>query len=200
MALMADVERPAADTICIRAVRGGDYDITLSGRSVEILVISCKLLMIRWFFTWSFSPYNLLDCDWAMMQMEQDDRAPFLAIGHQAFQSIEYPGPIGPSTSSLEKALRTLGHQEDLDAVFNKSRSQLDLNFRPGDHWAHPVAGDRATTHRLLLKVTRRRRRRTQDDGDGSACVDQSTNHSQVGGLYKVDIPGTVKQTVRFRG
>jgi general transcription factor 3C polypeptide 5 (transcription factor C subunit 1) len=126
--------------------------------------------------------------------MQQDDRAPFLSIGHQAFQSIEYPGPIGPSTSSLEKALRTLGHQEDLDTVFNKAQQNLELRFRPDDHWAHPVSGDRATTHRLLLKVTRRRRRCRSQEAEAHTGVDG------VGGLYKVDIPGTIKQTVRFRG
>ncbi|KAG7530776.1 hypothetical protein FFLO_04818 [Filobasidium floriforme] len=123
--------------------------------------------------------------------MQEEDKAPFYPIGHEAFQSVEYPGPIGPSSASLDKALRGLGRPEDWNSVFNKSRSNLELRFRPDDHFAHPVAGDRTTTHRVLLKVTRRRRRRSNQAGEDDV-------HSE-GGIYKIELPGTIKQTVRYR-
>lgn len=124
--------------------------------------------------------------------MQEEEKAPFYPIGHEAFQSVEYPGPIGPSSASLDKALRGLGRPEDWNSVFNKSRSNLELRFRPDDHFAHPVAGDRTTTHRVLLKVTRRRRRRSDQAGEDDV--------QSEGGIYKIEVPGTIKQTVRYRG
>jgi hypothetical protein len=43
-----------------------------------------------------------------------------------------------------------------------------------------------------LLKVTRRRRRRSNQAGEDDV-------HSE-GGIYKIELPGTIKQTVRYRG
>lgn len=128
---------------------------------------------------------------------EASQEAPFYPIGTQTFQSVEYPGPIGPTPTSLNKALKTLGKEEDWNQVFNKTRANLELNFRPEDHWAHPVPGDRTTTHRVLLKVTRRRRRRPRQAVDGAA---PETSGEREEGVYKIELPGTVKQTVRYRG
>lgn len=121
--------------------------------------------------------------------------APTRPIGHQTFQSIEYPGPINPSSSSsLDAALSTLGTgPDDRDAVFNKTQSHLEWRWRKDDHWAHPVLGERVPTHRLVVKVTRRRRRTRQS-------VENDVDQQDGGGVYHVQIPGMVKQTVRFRG
>ena len=136
----------------------------------------------------------------AFPTMASSEKAPSIPIGHQVFQSVEHPGTIGPSSASLAKALRTLGPPEDLDGVFNRSLPHLDLRLRPDDHWAHPIPGERSTTHRLLLKVTRRRRRQQANAGDGGKDVTSGPSSDRRGGVYKVDIPGSVKQTVRFRG
>ena len=132
--------------------------------------------------------------------MASSETAPSIPIGHQVFQSVEHPGTIGPSSTSLAKALRTVGPPEDLDGVFNRSLLHLDLRLRPDDHWAHPIPGERSTTHRLLLKVTRRRRRQEADEGAHSNGETSASSTDGRGGVYKVDIPGSIKQTVRFRG
>jgi general transcription factor 3C polypeptide 5 (transcription factor C subunit 1) len=130
--------------------------------------------------------------------MQEEEKAPFYPIGNQAFQSVEYPGSVGPSSLSLDKALRSIGKPEDWNSVFNKTKSNLELRLRPDDHWAHPVAGDRTTTHRVLLKVTRRRRRRS-DQFQGEQLAGGNAVPLEKG-VYKVEVAGTVKQTVRYRG
>jgi general transcription factor 3C polypeptide 5 (transcription factor C subunit 1) len=132
--------------------------------------------------------------------MASSEKAPSISIGHQVFQSVEHPGTIGSSSTSLAKALKTLGPPEDLDGVFNRTLPHLDLRLRPDDHWAHPISGERSTTHRLLLKVSRRRRRHEADAGVVTNDVTSGSSANRQGGVYKVDIPGSIKQTVRFRG
>jgi general transcription factor 3C polypeptide 5 (transcription factor C subunit 1) len=124
------------------------------------------------------------------------DIAPTISIGTQTLQSVEYPGAIGPSPKSLQKALRTLGKQGDWDKTFNKETTNLELRFRPENRWAHPVIGDRVQCHRLLMKVTRRRRKRRTTTEQGV----QEGQEEEDGGVYKVDVRGVIKQTVRYRG
>ena len=127
-----------------------------------------------------------------------EEPAPFYPIGSQVFQSVEYPGRIGPSPASLDTVLRGLGRPEDWNHVFNKTRSNLELSLRPGDHWAHPIPGDRTNTHRVLLKVIRRRRKQTGGTESHDLADEGATRRDE--GVYKIEVPGTVKQTVRYRG
>lgn len=137
-------------------------------------------------------------------QDRQPNPAPLRRIGRQAFQSIEYPGPIRQAPASLEKALGTLGTEEDRNRLFNRAAPNLELNFQPNNFWSHPIAGERVGVQRLVLKVTRKRRKllatnHVGDDVDMNGTA-RRARHVEPGGVYKIEMAGVVKSTVRFRG
>lgn len=118
--------------------------------------------------------------------------APTYHLPKAAFNSIEYPGPIGASPASLQKALSTLGSSRipirksedtatgesstttnaanddslpDVDAVFNRAAKILELRLRPEDPWAHPIVGEASASQKLLVKIVKRRRKRKGEAG-----------------------------------
>ncbi|GJE84727.1 RNA polymerase III transcription factor IIIC subunit-domain-containing protein [Phanerochaete sordida] len=129
------------------------------------------------------------------LQVESDrtntdaDAAPLRPLHNAHFYSVEYPGYVQPTSVPL--AVERLGGQASLEAAFkrtgNKSGSILELNLRPGNHFAHPIPGDVVPTNNIVLKVVKRRRK--QRDG---APV-------SVPGEYTVQAVGVVPKTARFR-
>lgn len=132
--------------------------------------------------------------------------APLKRLPKVAFNSVEYPGPISHQPASVDYALSTLGKQPAVDACFNRATRILELRYDVHDTWSHPIVGENVPVQRLVLKVTRRRRKVKQPSQPSSA-----TNHEfasstaedanvSSGGVFKAEIMGVVKSTVRFRG
>ncbi|KAI6047342.1 RNA polymerase III transcription factor IIIC subunit-domain-containing protein [Pisolithus marmoratus] len=107
------------------------------------------------------------------------------------FYSVEYPGYVQPS--SVHLALRNLGGPSSLENAFKRGAAKheglLELNFRPGNPFAHPIPGDVVNTSNVLFKVTKRRRRNV--DGDKSADA--------IAGDYTVEAMGVILKSARFR-
>lgn len=124
-----------------------------------------------------------------------------------AFNSVEYPGPIAHQPASVAHALSTLGRQPAVDACFNRATRILELRYDVNDTWSHPIVGENVPVQRLVLKVTRRRRKIKQPaepspgaaNGQGSAPNFQESKVSN-GGIFKAEVMGIIKSTVRFRG
>ncbi|KAF7985190.1 hypothetical protein HWV62_7796 [Athelia sp. TMB] len=102
------------------------------------------------------------------------------------FFSIEYPGYVRPSSVPL--AIEHLGGQLSLDTAFKRTATKADalieLSFRPGNPFAHPVPGDVVGTSNVLLKVVKRKRK-----GADGVLV----------GEYTAEAVGAITKTVRFR-
>lgn len=143
--------------------------------------------------------------------------APIRRLPKNPFNSIEFPGPISQNPSSLDKALESLGSQPALDACFNRSTRMLELRYDVQDFWSHPIIGESVPVQRLVLKVTRRRRKlkvpgeqsnNTQSDVatrvdppvQESSQAPTAASNASTGGVFKAEVIGVVKSTVRFRG
>ncbi|KAI6164704.1 RNA polymerase III transcription factor IIIC subunit-domain-containing protein [Pisolithus thermaeus] len=107
------------------------------------------------------------------------------------FYSVEYPGYVQPS--SVHLALRNLGGPSSLENAFKrgaaKNEGLLELNFQPGNPFAHPIPGDIVNTSNILFKVTKRRRRKA--DGDKSPDA--------FAGDYTLEAMGIILKSARFR-
>lgn len=143
--------------------------------------------------------------------------APVCRLPKVPFNSIEFPGPISQSRASLDKALESLGSQTAIDACFNRATRMLELKYNVHDYWSHPIVGERVPIQRLVLKVTRRRRKirsssnSSTDAQDGAlaragsqarehlAMNNEDSRHAAEG-IFKAEVTGVVKSTVRFRG
>jgi hypothetical protein len=143
--------------------------------------------------------------------------APVRRLPKIPFNSVEFPGHISENPSSLDKALESLGSQPALDACFNRSTRMLELRYDTQDFWSHPIIGESVPVQRLVLKVTRRRRKlkvpgeqsnNTQNDVatrvdlpvQESSQATTAVSNASVGGVFKAEVIGVVKSTVRFRG
>ena len=133
------------------------------------------------------------------------------------FNSIEFPGPISQDRASLAKALESLGHQKAIDACFNRATRMLELKYDVHDYWSHPIVGESVPIQRLVLKVTRRRRKirssrnSSTDAQHGTRLGAGQRAHEHLvminddskqaaEGVFKAEVVGVVKSTVRFRG
>lgn len=132
--------------------------------------------------------------------------APLKRLPKIAFNSVEYPGPISRQPASIDYALSTLGRQPAVDACFNRATRILELRYDVQDTWSHPIVGENVPVQRLVLKVTRRRRK-IREPSEPSSVTNEQTTSSTVqvanvsnGGVFKAEIMGVVKSTVRFRG
>lgn len=147
------------------------------------------------------------------------NKAPVKRLPKTTYNTVEFPGPIPPNRTSLQQAVVTLGNQKALDDCFNRATKLLELRYDPSDTWAHPIIGESVPVQRLLLKVVRRKRKikkvsNQQQDSGTSSIVGDSTvpsfrpasgSNSADGvdssqGIFKAEMMGVVKSTVRFRG
>ncbi|KAH9853850.1 RNA polymerase III transcription factor IIIC subunit-domain-containing protein [Lenzites betulinus] len=123
--------------------------------------------------------------------------APERPLPATPYYSVEYPGYVQPS--SIPAAVARLGGQPALDGAFRRAtgrdrvESLLALRLRPGNPYAHPIAGEIVPTSNIVLRVVKRRRRRRQQEGAGEG--------EQEGpeGEYTVEAVGVVPKTARFR-
>ncbi|EMD41102.1 hypothetical protein CERSUDRAFT_111679 [Gelatoporia subvermispora B] len=123
-----------------------------------------------------------------------NSRQTTLALEHPLptthFYSIEYPGYV--KSTSVPIAVERLGGHASIENAFrrtsNKSDALLEMRFRPGDPFSHPVPGDIVPTNNILLKVVKRRRK-----ARSSEAVDE------VQGEYTVEAVGVIPKTARFR-
>ncbi|KAI9357025.1 RNA polymerase III transcription factor IIIC subunit-domain-containing protein, partial [Zopfochytrium polystomum] len=102
--------------------------------------------------------------------------APATPLPRWRFHAIEFPGRV----HSLAAAVHALGGAAAIEHA-GPGIGTLELRFRPGDPFCHPVMGDVIGTSNLLMKVTKRRSRRT-----GRVEV-------------KTEVVGAVAKTCRFR-
>src|ERR1043166_6225970 len=70
----------------------------------------------------------------------------------------------------------------------------MELRFRPGDPFCHPINGDVIPTSNLLLKITSRKKKRKNKD-----LNDENEEQSNVKDV-NFDILGIISKTCRFRG
>lgn len=109
---------------------------------------------------------------------------------------VQYPGYV----KNIDKVFRTLGGQHALNKAVNDEPGVLELHFRPGDPFSHPINGDVIATTNLLLKVTRRRRKKNAADME----VDQPEHDPDVDERnaegFEAEIVGLITKTCRFRG
>ncbi|KAI8966932.1 RNA polymerase III transcription factor IIIC subunit-domain-containing protein [Mycotypha africana] len=116
--------------------------------------------------------------------MDDDHSAPILPIPDKQYLSVEYPGCV----KRINKAIATLGGERALsDALSNNRRVQL--SYRRGDPFSHPINSDTVACAKLLVKVTRRVKR---DRNTGEVVKEDHDG-------YKVEIMGKIFKTVRFR-
>lgn len=122
--------------------------------------------------------------------------APTYSIPTTSIASIEYPGPVRNTPTSLSAALTTLGGPSKVSHSLSSLDSILQLNFRPHAPFSHSLASDTVpegeASHAVVLKVVKRSRRRTKTKIVGEQVLDER-------GVYTVQCLGRVERVVRFR-
>ncbi|OCH93564.1 hypothetical protein OBBRIDRAFT_771274 [Obba rivulosa] len=130
----------------------------------------------------------------------QTSTAPEYPLPSTHFYSVEYPGYVQPA--SVPVAIERLGGQASIDNAFkrtsNKADALLEMRFRPGDPFAHPVPGEIVPTNNILLRVVKRRRKRRAVVGEGSSAADAG-GEGEIRGEYTVEAVGIIPKTARFR-
>ncbi|QRW16504.1 transcription factor tau subunit sfc1 [Rhizoctonia solani] len=104
------------------------------------------------------------------------------------YHAIEYPGYISPNSSSINRAITTLGGQKSVQNAFADGGKILELRLQPDNPFAHPVTGDVVGTNTLLVKVVTRRKKQGKEQVDG-----------ENQGTYTAEVMGIIPKTVRFR-
>ncbi|KAL4076007.1 RNA polymerase III transcription factor IIIC subunit-domain-containing protein [Scleroderma citrinum] len=125
------------------------------------------------------------------MDRQSPADAPERPLPVAQFYSVEYPGYV--QTTSVHLALRNLGGLSSLENVFKrgatKNEALLELNFRPGNPFSHPIPGDIVNTGNILIKVTKRRRRKPDGDQPAQGII----------GEYVAEAAGVILKSARFR-
>ncbi|XP_061427648.1 general transcription factor 3C polypeptide 5 [Lethenteron reissneri] len=117
-----------------------------------------------------------------------------------AFVCVEYPGVV----SNPDAMLATLGGLESLSKTYAEPTRRLELCFRPGDPFCHPVCGDRLPATGLLIRIRRCcRRRRARgttagSDEDGSSSASAAAPPEEV--KYDSEALGIINTTYKFQG
>lgn len=116
--------------------------------------------------------------------------APEHPLSTEKFYVIEFPGYV--KESSISRATEHLGGHARICNAFrknmNKSDSLLELSWRPGNPFAHPIQGGVLTSNNLLLKV---RKRKYKQRGDPNAAGRE--------GDFTAEVVGVIPRTIRFR-
>lgn len=116
--------------------------------------------------------------------------APEHPVPSQHFYAVEFPGVV--QDESVDRAIEHLGGQRAIDRAFkrnaSKADSMLELNWRPGDPFSHPVPGGVDHANNILLKVTKRKRKRK--NGEELAVPE---------GEFVAEAVGVIPKTIRFR-
>ena len=123
--------------------------------------------------------------------------APERPIPSSNLYSVEFPGYVNDTPTSIQSAITHLGGQKSLEQTFrrnaSKSDSVLELSWRPDNAFAHKIPGDVVHTNSIVLKVTKRRRKVRVTEGEaGPSRLGQE-------GEFTVEPVGVINKTVRFR-
>ena len=122
--------------------------------------------------------------------------APLYRLPDAQLVSIEYPGPVASTSSSLNVAVGTLGGQDRLTRALSKPDGVVELNFRPENNFSHPVGGETVEAGNMaVLRIIKRRRRagRKKSKIVGEHLVEEA-------GAYTVQCVGSIAKSVRFIG
>uniref|UniRef100_A0A8C4QG94 General transcription factor IIIC, polypeptide 5 n=1 Tax=Eptatretus burgeri TaxID=7764 RepID=A0A8C4QG94_EPTBU len=101
------------------------------------------------------------------------------------FVCVELPAVL----SSVSNVLQALGGHDGLEKVHGDPARRLELSFRPGDPYCHPVYGDRFSSTSLLLRVRRRRK-----------ALKQGVEEAAIWGPCKSQVLGIITTTYKFQG
>ncbi|KAL0965535.1 hypothetical protein UPYG_G00282550 [Umbra pygmaea] len=92
---------------------------------------------------------------------------------------VEYPAII----SNVDKMLETIGGVQAVSKTYADPSRRLELRFRPGDPFCHPVCGNRFPSTNLLLRVKRRVRKSNPEEAQ-----------------INMEILGVIGTTYKFQG
>jgi len=106
------------------------------------------------------------------------------------------------TTTSTSTAI--VGQQQQQQALI-----PLELHFRPGNHFAHPVRADMVNMSGLVLKVTTRRKRKREwrDEEERMEIYPSPSSSSPTAARqepviipeYTTEVIGAIQKTARFR-
>jgi general transcription factor 3C polypeptide 5 (transcription factor C subunit 1) len=116
---------------------------------------------------------------------EEYESSPIIPVGTKKYFCVEYPGIV----KREKRAIKLLGGEKALSNSL-AAETAVELKFRPGDIFSHPINGHIQPTTKLLVKVTRhvKRNRKT-----GEIVEDAEPK-------WKTEIKGIAEKTLRFRG
>ncbi|RHZ56369.1 hypothetical protein Glove_402g64 [Diversispora epigaea] len=130
--------------------------------------------------------------------LPQYDKAPNKTIPSQQLFSVEYPGYV----KNMDKVLQTLGGRKGLKKAVNEDL--MELRFRPGDPFCHPINGDVIPTSNLLLKVSWKRKKIKKRVSQRLVEEEEveEDNQSDEKNIKDLDfqVIGIISKTCRFRG
>lgn len=108
------------------------------------------------------------------------------------FYAIEFPGRIRPQQDSIDRAVQHLGGPSAIARAFKRNASKLDslleINWRPGNSFSHPIPSRTVVVNNLLMKVVKRKRIKR----DGKMLETPEWE-------FTAKIVGVVPKTIRFR-
>ncbi|XP_013411521.1 general transcription factor 3C polypeptide 5 [Lingula anatina] len=109
------------------------------------------------------------------------------------FVCIEYPAVI----ENIDKALKTLGGEENISKTFEDPGKRLPLRWRPDEFYCKPAYADRCDTTNLLLKVQKWRRKKKNGRTGKGMQGDKLTGDRDV--KYHSEVLGRVSTTYKFQ-
>ena len=108
-----------------------------------------------------------------------EENVRFSKVNTKQVVSIEYPGFV----KSIPKMLQTIGGEKNLSDIYFKTKTRLQMTYRPEDLNAHFVHGDLVPCTGVLVKVKRRKKKMPHRE----VCE------------YKQEIVAVVKDQYRFQ-
>ncbi|CAG8570655.1 8679_t:CDS:2 [Diversispora eburnea] len=131
----------------------------------------------------------------SLADLPQYEKAPNKIIPSQQLFSVEYPGYV----KNMDKILQTLGGRKGLKKAVNEDL--MELRFRPGDPFCHPINGDVIPTSNLLLKVSWKRKK-IKKRVSKRLVEEEDNNQSDDRNIKDLDfqVIGIISKTCRFRG
>jgi general transcription factor 3C polypeptide 5 (transcription factor C subunit 1) len=129
-----------------------------------------------------------------MLSDRQVERPPLSApqypVSPTVLYSVEYPGYV--KSTSVPLALSQMGGTRNVASAFKRPTTKqglpLELNFRLGNPFAHPVPAYINQSHNILLKVVKRKKRNVTKSGT-----------EEIVGEYTTEAVGVISKSARFR-
>ncbi|GFQ00991.1 general transcription factor 3c polypeptide 5 [Phtheirospermum japonicum] len=90
--------------------------------------------------------------------------------------AVHYPG----YPSSTERAVETLGGNQDILKVRTEKSNKLELHFRPEDPYSHPAFGELQPCNNYLLKISKKKVKHTQN----TKVLNRVSEHTSADSLH----------------